>query len=264
MANSKGAWIQRPQGAALELIGSMPAITPGAKASTRHLLEGAIAAAERAAPESSSSPFTTVTWALALVDQWYTAHHSVALLPLAIERYEDMNRADLARFAGRKLVEERGHDALPLADLRALGYDAGRVVQRVPAGKMAQALVAFGRETVAGPSPVSFFGYVFALERRVTRITGATLQALDRELGVQAASGVRAHATEFDCAHVEELVEFVAGLPADERTEIALASHATAAICAAQPDPAWDAERARLVATPGDANTNSATEGVTR
>src|SRR5205814_9539316 len=58
------------------------------------------------------------------------------------------------------------------------------------------------------------------------------LQELDRTLpsGVQATSGVRVHAVEFDHQHVEELVAFVSGLPADDRTAVALACFETASL----------------------------------
>ena len=94
-----------------------------------------------------------------------------------------------------------------------------------------------GAECVGGEAPVSFFGYIYALERRVIRINDEALRALDAAMppGVDATSGVRAHAHEFDHEHVEELVEFITGLPAADRTEIALACHATAKICCASP-----------------------------
>jgi pyrroloquinoline quinone (PQQ) biosynthesis protein C len=167
-----------------------------------------------------------------LVDQWYTAHHSVALLPVAIERYESMRRPELARFARHKLEEEAGHDRLPLNDLRALGYDPEAAIKEVPPGPTALSLVRFARDCVHGPEPVSFLGYIYMLERRVIRITDDALQELDRVLpgGVQATSGVGAHAGELDHQHVEELVAFVSGLPADDRTAVALACFETASL----------------------------------
>jgi pyrroloquinoline quinone (PQQ) biosynthesis protein C len=158
--------------------------------------------------------------ALDLVDQWYTAHHSVALLPVAAERYESMQRPELVRFARQKLQEEAGHHQLPLNDLRALGYDPEAAVKEVPPGPIARALVQYARDCVHGPEPVAFFGYIFALERRVIRITDDALRTLGSALpnGVEATSGVRAHAVEFDHQHVEEMVAFVSALPADDRT----------------------------------------------
>jgi hypothetical protein len=225
------------------LHGLMPSSLKGTVATTRHLLDGAIAAAERRSPVTELPPLTKTGWALQLVDQWYVAHHSVALLPLAVSRYEAICRPDLARFAQAKLLEEAGHDLLPLNDLRALGYEPRAVVERVPPGSMARALVEYARESIAGRHPVRFVGYVYALERRVIRITEPMLGALETALGARAASGVRAHAADFDRGHVEKLLKFVAGLPARDRTEIVLGCHATAAICCTTVDPAQTAER---------------------
>jgi hypothetical protein len=230
VASRRGAWIQPPQAAALELWGSMPPSHKGTLETTRHLLEGAMAAGERGAGTAGPWPPSAPRWALDLVDQWYTAHHSVALLPVAIERYESMQRLELARFARRKLEEEAGHDHMPLNDLAALGYDAEAAMKEVPPGPTASALVRYARKCIEGPEPVGLFGYIFALERRVIRITDDALRRLERSLpaGAEATSGVRAHAVEFDHLHVEELVAFVAGLPAEDRTAVALACFDTA------------------------------------
>jgi hypothetical protein len=210
----------------------MPPSQRGTLATTRHLLEGAMTAGERGAAEVGPWPPSAPRWALDLVDQWYTAHHSVALLPVAIERYASMQRPELARFARRKLREEAGHDRMPLDDLGALGYDAEAAVKEVPPGATATALVRYAGDCIEGPEPVGFFGYIFVLERRVIRITDDALRTLESALpsGADATSGVRAHAVEFDHQHVEELVAFVSGLPADDRTAVALACFDTAAL----------------------------------
>jgi hypothetical protein len=245
VASHEGAWIQLSQPAPFPLSGAMPRSVLATTEATRHLLDGAIAAAEQAAARVDFPPLTEQRWALHLVDQWYTAHHSVALLPDAIKRYVSLERRDLARFARRKLEEEIGHDRLPLEDLRALGYDATAVVREVPPAFATHMLVEYARQCVFGPQPVRFFGYIYALERRVIRITPAMLRELDAILpqGVDARSGVRAHAVEFDRDHVDELVEFITGLPAKDRTEIVLACHETAAICCRAPRDEDDAHR---------------------
>ena len=241
VASRKGAWIQEPQAAALELWGSMPPSQKGTLETTRHLLEGAMSAGERVVTSRGQSgtaptgawPPSARQWALDLVDQWYTAHHSVALLPVAMKRYDSMRRPELVRFARHKLEEETGHDRLPLNDLRALGYDPA-AVQEVGPGATTRRLLLYARACVRGPRPVGFLGYIFVLERRVIRITDEALRLLDGVLpdGIEAASGVRAHILEFDAKHVGELVAFVTTLPADDRTAVALACHETAAIFA--------------------------------
>ncbi len=223
VASARGAWIQQPVIASLGLRGPMTDSLPATVETTQHLLDGAIAAAECQAPELPASQMTATRWAWELVAQWYCAHHSVALLPELTELYEAAGRQDLAAFARRKLEEERGHDQFPLADLRALGYDADALVQQMPPVPAVKAGVDYARACAFGDHPVEFVGYMYTLERRVIRIPDNWLTALEAVLpaGVDATSGIRLHVSEFDVDHVHEAVIFVAGLPADDRTRIA-------------------------------------------
>src|SRR5438105_4231765 len=76
--------------------------------------------------------------------------------------------------------------------------------------------------TLRGPEPASFLGYIHAMERHAIRIPSDWFGVLEQVLptGVDAASGLRAHATELDLEHVEEAVAFFATLPARDRTQI--------------------------------------------
>lgn len=233
LASARGAWIQQPAAASLALRGPMTDSLPATVQTTEHLLDGAIAAAERQAPELRAPPMTATRWAWELAAQWYCAHHSVALLPELIRRYEAAARRDLADFARRKLEEERGHDQFPLADLRALGYDAEGLVQQIPPMPAVKAGVDYARACALGEHPVEFVGYMYALERRVIRIPGEWLTALDALLppGVDATSGIRLHVSELDVGHVQEALMFIAGLPADDRTRIAQSCYRITEIC---------------------------------
>jgi pyrroloquinoline quinone (PQQ) biosynthesis protein C len=128
-----------------------------------------------------------------------------------------------------KLAQEEGHDEFALDDLRALGYEPESLVRTVPPVPSVAALVDFARDCVRGRDPVRFLGYVYALERRVLRLTDEWFDSLGKALppGAPVATGLRAHATEFDHEHAEEAVEFIAGLPAADRTNIARACHRT-------------------------------------
>lgn len=232
VASRRGAWLQQPQLGAFGLAGRMPPSAAADPETTKHLLDGAIAAAERATRRGLEPTMTPLRWAWLLVNQWYMAHHSVGLLPAAIERYHSLARADLARFAADKLEEEQGHDQLSLADLRALGYDAGAAIAGVPIAPNVKGAIDHARECVHGDQPVDFIGYVYALERCVIRITRERLAKLDALLprGVDATSAVRAHATELDPGHVNEIIAFVAALPAEDRTRIALGAYRSTAV----------------------------------
>lgn len=241
VASSRGAWIQGPELepfgmlGPLGLTGPMPDTLPSTEKTTRHLLDGAIAAADRAGPALTEPPMTALRWAWHLVSQWHCAHHSVALLPALIEGFQQTRRPDLAEFARRKLQEEHGHDEFPLADLAALGYDAESVVREVPPAPAVTAALEYARSCTDGEEPVEFLGYVYALERRVLSLTGDWFAALDAVLpqNVDAASGIRAHANGLDTDHVDEAVAFITGLPAEDRTAIAVGCYRTTQICCA-------------------------------
>ena len=235
VASSRRAWLQRPQLGALNLRGEMPDVAPATSESTRQLLDGAIAAAERAAPDRAPPAMTPRRWAWQLVAQWYTAHHSVALLPDLIERFERADRPDLDTFARRKLDEETGHDEFAIDGLTAIGYDTAALVRAVEVSPDAGALVEYARACVRSDAPVEFLGYAYALERRVIRITPEMIAAIDAlfDPGVDATSGLRAHAGVLDIEHVEEFVAFVAGLPGRDRARIALGCFRTTEIACA-------------------------------
>lgn len=229
VAGTDGARIGRPDFGSLSFVAPMREDTPSSVQTTRHLLDGAIAAAEQAAlrdasAEASPEPMTARRWAWLLAGQWYSAHHSIALMPLAARRFEREGRADLAAFAAQKLADEEGHDELPLADLRALGYDAEALVTELPPDPGVRAGVEYAREVVRGPNPVEFLGYMYALERRMMRIPEEWLRDVEHALVPRAAAtaGIRLHAGNLDVEHVEEAVAFISGLPATDRAAIAI------------------------------------------
>jgi hypothetical protein len=240
VASSRRAWIQQLGLGAfgtfgpLVFTGPMPDSQPATEQTTRHLLDGAIAAAERAAAAIEEPPLTTLRWAWNLASQWHCSHHSVSLLPDAIERYEIIGRLDLADFTRQKLEEEQGHDQFPLDDLTALGYDAGAVVREVSPAPTVTAGLDYARSCVHGGQPVELLGYLYALERAVLDLDREWFKALDAVLppGVDAASGIRAH-TELDLDHVDAAIAFYAALPAADRTAIAVGCYRTTQICCA-------------------------------
>jgi hypothetical protein len=210
----------------------MPHLAPATVASTRRLLDGAIAAAERAAPTRAEPALTPRRWAWHLIGQWYCAHHSVALLPAAVDRFEAGGRPDLAEFARTKLDEEQGHEDFPLSDLEQLGYVSAACIRDVAPPPEVIAAVEYARACVEGEHPVEFLGYVYALERLILNVNDEWFGMLAAALpeGIEAASGFRLHVSEFDHQHVEDAVEFISGLPAGDRARIALGCYRTTEI----------------------------------
>ncbi len=236
VASSDGAWIQQSKLATFGTLGFIASMPDGHAATvqtTRHLLDGAITAAERGAPTIEEPPLTALRWAWNLVSQWHCAHYSVALLPDLIERFEHEGRPDLEQFAQRKLAEELGHDQFAIDDLTALGYDGERAVQHIRPAPTVTAGLEYARRSVHGDAPSEFLGYAYALERRVLNLDQDWLARLDAVLPpeVDAATGVRAHANELDIGHVNEAISFFTGLPAADRVAIAVGCYRTTQIC---------------------------------
>ena len=223
IASSTGAWIQRGALGRRPLVGDMSDSVPATLESTRHLLDGAIAAAEQGIPRVPGRPMTQLRWAWSLVNQWYGAHHTLPLFLEVAHRFAALDRLDLAEFAVQKYEEERGHDELPLNDLRMLSYDAEAAVNDVPPDPGIVELVEYARQCARGDQPVEFLGHIYALERQMTRLDGDFFAALDAALGRAGApaSFLRSHANNLDIGHVEEAVSFITGLPASDRTAVA-------------------------------------------
>jgi hypothetical protein len=237
VASADRAWIQSPQPGAFGLDRPMPPSLEATPETTGRLLDGAIAAAERGTPPPAAPPMTAVRWAWDLVNQWYIAHHSVGLLGDSVARYRGVDRPDLAAFAATRLEGEQGHNRFPLDDLRALGYEAERAVAAVAPDPVAVSLIAFARDALAAAEPVGFLGYIHAMERHAIRVPSDWFTTLNGILppGVDATSGLRAHATDLDLEHVSEAVAFFATLPPRDRAEIARACFRTAQIRCASP-----------------------------
>ncbi len=245
VASSRGAWLQRPEPTMFSLRGDMPDSIAATPETTRHLLDGAIAVAERAAAPHVRPPvMTRLRWAWQLIGQWYTAHHSVALLPDLIERFSDDGRSDLVDFtrrrAGRGGRARRVRDRQPGGDWIRQRSARGACEPPPPD---AAALVDYARACARGETPVEFLGYAYALERRVIRVSPDVIASIDAlfDSAVDATAGLRAHAGELDLGHVQEFIAFTTRLPAVDRTRMALGCHRTTEIACAIPpggDPA--------------------------
>ncbi len=232
VASGEKAWIQQREPGVIGLDGPMPESLAASRESTRNLLDGAIAAAERAHPPAPPAPMTATRWASELVNQWYISVHTIDLLAQAAERFAEMGRAELARFTRLKFEEERGDEEFPLRDLAALGYDAHAVVAEVPPSAAAVRLIDYARGCVNSDHPVDFLGYGHAIERHAIRVTPAYIAAVERALppDVDAVSGLREHAADLDVRHVEEAIAFFTRLPAADRTRIALSCYRASVI----------------------------------
>jgi len=234
VATAERAFLHTPGGAGETTAFSLPMHGPGSLATTRNLLDGAVGAGQRAVPRAEAPPpLTQARWALRLAGYYCTTHATPGLMAEAAVRFAAAGEASLARWAEQKTRDERGHDQLALRDLRALGYDAERVVEAlVP--PTAAGLCRYFTEAVRGEEPVRCVGYAYALERLALGQTEAYVRRVEAMLprGVYATRCLRVHsAVGTDARHVEETIAVVAGLPAEERAQIALACYETTVLC---------------------------------
>jgi hypothetical protein len=211
---------------------------PGTEASTARLLDGAVALGQRdAGPGEPPPPLTVERWAWRLCGYYHTTTVTPALMAVAAERFAAAGREALAAWAREKAVEERGHDALALRDLAALGYDAEAAVAQLRPST-AVALAERLRAAVHADDPVGCVGYAYALERLALARGPDYVARVEAVLppGVRATRCLRVHsALGSDRKHVHETVALVASLGAPERARIAVAAYETAVQCCAAP-----------------------------
>ncbi|WP_434420916.1 iron-containing redox enzyme family protein [Nannocystis pusilla] len=221
------------------MLNASPTTTDREVASVRNLLDRAVASAFGHARPGAVPPLTATRWAWRLAGLYHLTHSTPTLLGLAAERFAAAGRGVLAAWARERAREESNHDRLALRDLRDLGYDAERVVERVrPA--TAIRMVDYFERSVHADDPIGCVGYAYAIERLAMTVREPDIRAVEAVLpaGTRATRCLRVHsAAGSDGDHVADTLLAVARLTADERAEIAEAARDTAIICFT-PDPA--------------------------
>lgn len=203
-------------------------------ATTRKLLDGAIAFARRAVSSSRRPPaLTRLRWIWRLAGLYHLTHATPRLMKKAAHHFASSGRRSLAQWAAQKAGEERGHDQLALLDIQSVGYKAEAVVE-VLVPPAAVALVNYFTRSVQAPDPIGCVGYCYTMERLALGIGEEYIQGVEALLppGIQATRCLRVHSSVgSDVGHVEETIEMVAGLAPEERARVARACYETALLC---------------------------------
>ncbi len=207
-------------------------------ATTRKLLDGAIAAARSTVSSSTRPPaLTRLRWIWRLAGSYHLTHTTHQLMAEAAEKFTSMGHDRLAEWALQKADEERGHDQLALLDIRSMGYEAEAVVEAlVPPAAMA--LVDYFTRSVQDLNPIGCVGYSYTMERLATGIGEEYIQAVEALMpaGIQATRCLQVHSgIGADLEHVEETVKLVSGLNPQERVDVAAACYETALLCFSPP-----------------------------
>jgi len=202
---------------------AMPMTGVGSAGSTVGLLDGAINLGFVGIEKRLARPEPTVAaYIVALVGAYHTSVDTPRNLRRAASRFSELGRPEVAAYLEERAREETGHDRLALKDLRALGVPGERLVANyIPEG--IKPLCKRFDDLCAEEYPIGSIGYSYCLERIAALKQEADIARV-RTLcpeGVDATRFLRSHSSlGSEASHVAETIEFVATLPASDRTKV--------------------------------------------
>jgi pyrroloquinoline quinone (PQQ) biosynthesis protein C len=229
-------WFHTPRGTK-ETVD--PFATPmtgvGSAGSAVGLLDGAINLAFAGIEKRLARPDPTlVGYIVAVVGAYHTSVDTPRNLQRAASRFNELGRPEVAAYLEERAREETGHDRLALKDLRALGVPAERLVANfIPEG--IKPLCKRFDDLCVQNYPIGCIGYSYCLERIAAlkqRTDVEKVQAMCPD-GVDATRFLRSHSClGSEVTHVEETIEFVASLPANDRIRVVQETYESALIMA--------------------------------
>jgi len=215
----------------------------GTLVSTTGLLDGAISLAFEqtdsrfeqtdSRPAAQESP-NLLRYIYALAGAYHTAKDTPRNLLRAAERFKEIGRPEVTAYLEMRAREEAGHERLALKDLRALGLPAERIVANlVPVG--IKPLCDLFDRLCFEDYPIECIGFSYCSERIAALKPKAEIDAVQSLFpdGVDATRFLRSHSSlGSEVSHVEETIEFVASLPAEDRVSVVQATYETALLMA--------------------------------
>ena len=203
--------------------------------STIGLLDGALNLAFSTIEKQLARPEPTLAgYIVALVGAYHTSVDTPRNLRRAAKRFQDMGRLEVAAYLELRAREETGHDRLALKDLRALGVPGERLVASyIPEG--IKPLCERFDELCAEDYPIGSIGYSYCLERIAALKEKSDIENVGALCpdGVDATRFLRSHSSlGSEASHVDETIDFVASLPADDRTKVVQETYRSALIMA--------------------------------
>ena len=229
-------WFHTPSGTKKDVdLFATPMTGVGAVGSTVGLLDGAINLGFAGIEKSLARPDPTLAgYIVALVGAYHTSVDTPRNLRRAASRFNELGRPEVAAYLEERAREETGHDRLALKDLRALGVPAERLVANfIPEG--IKPLCKRFDDLCVQDYPIGCIGYSYCLERiaalkQKTDIDKVKAMCPD---GVDATQFLRSHSSlGSEASHVEETIEFVASLPANDRIKVVQETYKSALILA--------------------------------
>jgi hypothetical protein len=214
----------------------------GTLVSTTGLLDGAISLAfeqtDSRFEQTDSQPIAQspnlLRYIYALAGAYHTAKDTPRNLLWAAEHFKGIGRPEVTAYLEMRAREETGHERLALKDLRTLGLPAERIVANlVPIG--IKPLCDLFERLCFKDYPIECIGFSYCSERIAALKPKAEVDAVqslfpDR---VDATRFLRSHSSlGSEVSHVEETIEFVASLPAEDRISVVQATYQTALLMA--------------------------------
>jgi hypothetical protein len=207
----------------------------GSTRSTVGLLDGAINLGFARIEKRLARPDPTLAgYIVALVGAYHTSVDTPRNLRRAASRFKELGRPEVAAYLEERAREETGHDRLALKDLCALGVPAERLVTNfIPDG--IKPLCKRFDDLCVQDYPIGCIGYSYCLER-IAALKQKTdiekVQAMCPD-GVDATRFLRSHSSlGSEASHVQETIEFVASLPANDRIGVVQETYESALILA--------------------------------
>jgi hypothetical protein len=208
---------------------------PGSPQTTTLLLNGAIALGfGEGGCELQESAATLPKYVFNLVGAYHNSRRTPGHFRKAASRFREIDRPNISDYLEQHAKEETGHDRLVIKDLRALGLPAEHILESlVPNG--VKPLNDYFDSLVDDDYPIGCIGYSYCFESTAAlkeKIDVDAMQALCPE-GIDASRFMRTHsAMGSEVAHVDDLIAFIAALPADDRIKIVQATYETARLIA--------------------------------
>lgn len=212
-----------------------PMTGPSSLGSAVGMLDGAINLGFSRIEKNLATPAPTIAgYVMALIGAYHTSVDTPRNLLRAARRFAELGRPEATAYLEDRAREETGHDRLALKDLRALGFPAERLVANyIPEG--IKPLCKRFDELCAEDYPIGCVGYSYCLERiAALKQEGdiAMVKAICPD-GIDATRFLRSHSgLGSEAAHVQETIEFVASLPADDRIKVVQETYQSAVIMA--------------------------------
>ncbi len=159
-----------------------------------------------------------------LAQTYYMVNHSTRLVALA-GAYTPLDQNNLhARFVDHS-KEERGHDRIAIADIKALGYS----IDDFPCLYTSACMYQVQYYWVQHRGAVSFFGYTLALESIASEFGPEVYRRVLAAHGEKATVFMKIHTVD-DVGHMEKAIKQFDNLNEQERTLVAENLHLSASI----------------------------------